>query len=85
MDLAQRPVAAPADLAPLVALGDRAHDCVAAAEAPDTLRAYRADWRHFAAWCARHGLSARSAQPQDLTLYLAELGDGARRARSGGD
>jgi site-specific recombinase XerD len=79
VDLAQRPAAAPADLAQLVDLGDRARDYVSAAKAANTLRAYRADWRHFAAWCARHGLSALPAQPRDLALYLAELG-GRRKA-----
>ena len=39
------------------------------AKAPGTLRAYRADWRHFAAWCGERGQgspSRRSGHPGAL-------------------
>jgi hypothetical protein len=32
-------------------------DYVAQAKAPNTLRAYAADWRHFTAWCRSRGFS----------------------------
>jgi hypothetical protein len=52
-------------LALLAAVADQARDHVAAAKAPHTLRAYRADWRDFAGWYAH-------ARPSDSSSrYLA--------------
>jgi hypothetical protein len=42
-------------LAQLAAVSERTRDYVAAAKAPNTLRAYRADWRDFTDWCRRRG------------------------------
>ena len=33
------------------------------AAAPATLRAYKADWTHYAAWCAAHGFVPVPAAP----------------------
>ena len=43
------------------------------AAAPATLRAYRADWRHFADWCAARGFVPVPAAPAIVGAYLASL------------
>lgn len=63
---------APIDLAQLA---DRAAGLAEGARAPATRRAYRADWRQFAAWCADHGLAALPAAPATIGLYLAAHAD----------
>jgi integrase len=37
------------------------------------LRAYKADWTHFAQWCAAHGFVAVPAAPAVVGAYLASL------------
>ena len=43
------------------------------ADAPATLRAYKSDWTHFAAWCATAGLAPVPAAPATVGAYLASL------------
>jgi len=43
------------------------------ATAPATLRAYKADWAHFAAWCEAHGFVPVPAAPATVGAYLASL------------
>lgn len=43
------------------------------ASAPATLRAYRADWQHFAEWCAAHGFVPVPAAPATVGAYLVSL------------
>jgi len=43
------------------------------AAAPATLRAYRADWAHYAAWCEAHGFSPVPAAPATVGAYIASL------------
>ena len=43
------------------------------AAAPATLRAYRADWTHYAAWCAAGGFTPVPAEPATVGAYLASL------------
>ena len=43
------------------------------AAAPATLRAYRADWQHFARWCAAAGFVPVPAAPEVVGAYLASL------------
>ena len=43
------------------------------ATAPATLRAYKADWTHYADWCAAHGFVAVPAAPATVGAYLASL------------
>jgi len=45
------------------------------AAAPATLRAYKADWTHYAAWCAEHGFVPVPAAPATVGAYLASLAD----------
>jgi integrase len=43
------------------------------AAAPATLRAYKADWQHYADWCARAGFAPVPAEPATVGAYLASL------------
>ena len=42
-------------------------------KAPNTLRAYQADFRDFSAFCARNGLDSMPTEPKILSLYLTHL------------
>lgn len=65
----------PAALTATIAEADAYH---MQARASATLRAYRADWRAFDAWCAAHELAALPAAPETIALYITDL---ARRAK----
>lgn len=45
------------------------------AAAPATLRAYRADWEHYAEWCVATGLAPVPAAPTTVGAYLASLAE----------
>ena len=45
------------------------------AAAPATLRAYKADWTHYAAWCTLAGFAPVPAEPATVGAYLASLAD----------
>ena len=45
------------------------------AAAPATLRAYKADWTHYAAWCAAAGFAPVPAEPATVGAYLASLAE----------
>ena len=47
--------------------------------APNTYKAYAADWRHFETWCADHRLSSLPAAPEAVMLYLGELGGNGKK------
>lgn len=53
-------------------LAERADEYQAAAKAEATLRAYRADWKHFSTWASAHGLATLPATPETVAMYLAE-------------
>jgi integrase len=40
---------------------------------PATLRAYKADWTHFAGWCAEKGFIPVPADPRTVGAYLTSL------------
>ena len=65
---ASRPVSAEA-LAALAAAMDFADQALS----PATLRAYRAAWQHFCAWCDAAGWPALPAAPETVGAYLAAL------------
>jgi site-specific recombinase XerD len=46
---------------------------LAAAKAPSTRRAYRADWDHFEAWCRSHDVISLPAAPETVALYITDL------------
>lgn len=64
--------AAPVSADALAALA-AAIDFAGQALAPATLRAYRADWQHFCAWCSAAGWPALPAAPEAVAAYLASL------------
>lgn len=47
---------------------------------PATLRAYRADWADFTAWCRDATLEALPAEPQTVAAYLASMAEVRSRA-----
>lgn len=55
----------------LQAIRDQARAFAAASHAENTARAYRADWRGFADWCASHGVDALPAVGDTLALFVA--------------
>lgn len=55
----------------LEALTARAAGLAEEARAPNTRRAYRADWEHFVGWCAAQSFVALPATPATVGLYLA--------------
>jgi len=54
----------------------RARGYVEAASSANTRRAYASDWKHFAAWCRRQGLSPLPAEPQVVGLYIVACASG---------
>jgi integrase len=66
------------DPAELARLTSQAEEYIRAAKAQATLRAYRADWRHFENWCREKGFSALPATPDTVAFYLGELGQSHR-------
>lgn len=66
------PTLAPRPEAPLdqPTLLEAARGYVEAAKAPNTRRAYRTQWRTFAAWCAQFGRESLPAVPATLALFL---------------
>ncbi|GLS46944.1 tyrosine-type recombinase/integrase [Methylobacterium brachythecii] len=62
---------APGTTLDLEALAARAAGLAEGARADATRKAYRSDWRHFAGWCAGHGLVDLPAMPSTVGLYLA--------------
>jgi integrase len=51
-----------------------------AALAPETQRAYAADWQHFCQWCRDHGCEPLPAEPAAVAAYLASLASSYSRA-----
>jgi integrase len=45
------------------------------AAAPATLRAYKADWAHYAAWCAEKDFIPVPAKPATVGAYLASMAE----------
>src|ERR1700690_1655161 len=51
---------------------DQAREFARHSKAENTLRGYRADWRHFCAWCESNHTCALPASPQSVAAYIAE-------------
>jgi site-specific recombinase XerD len=62
----------------LTAAVDRLREYVSRSKAPNTLRAYAADWRDFSAWCERQTRTSLPARPETVALYLAGAADRMR-------
>ena len=48
------------------------------AKANNTLRAYKSDFRDFAAFCANHGLNSLPTEPKIISLYLTHLSQNSK-------
>jgi site-specific recombinase XerD len=59
----------------LTDIGERAAAFARASRAPNTERAYRADWEDFAAWCEAAWLQAMPAAPTTIGAYLTARSD----------
>ena len=62
-------------LATLARTTARARDYTKESKAPNTRRAYAADWRDFRAWCVLHGRPSLPASPETVALYLSDLAE----------
>jgi integrase len=78
---AQQAAEQPVRLKPLV---DRARAYVEASSSANTRRAYTSDWKHFAAWCRRQGLSLLPPEPQTIGLYITAMASGTDAGASAG-
>lgn len=67
------------EIGPLAGIADRASEFIQESKAKNTVRAYRADWSDFTAWCSARGQNPLPASPETVSLYLADL-SGTRRA-----
>ena len=67
----------PAEMADMV---ERAAGYADQARAPNTLRAYAADWRDFAAWCDTQELRALPTTTWTVGIYLSDLAQRAKVA-----
>ncbi|PSK98908.1 site-specific recombinase XerD [Murinocardiopsis flavida] len=56
---------------------------LASAQSPNTLRAYRADWVAFCAWCLAQQRQSLPAAPVDVAVYLAGLAELTRDGEPG--
>jgi len=59
--------------AALAVVREQARDYAQRAKAPNTRRAYRADWADFTAWCRAHDRAPLPAAPETVALYLSAL------------
>lgn len=62
----------PARAGALASLTAQARHFAAAAKAPNTLRAYAADWSDFQEWCRAHQLAPLPAAVETVALYLTD-------------
>ena len=60
-------------IGPLSEIANRASEFSRQAKASNTIRAYRADWAHFTAWCKAHGQASLPANAETVALYIADL------------
>jgi site-specific recombinase XerD len=60
-----------ADLVPLPSL-EQVREFIRVSKSDNTIRGYRADWRHFCAWCEEHGFCPLPATAESVASYIAE-------------
>jgi len=65
-------VVAPSEAARLLDLGKAVSNFVESSKAPNTRKAYRADWTEFKAWCAHYGRQTMPALAETVAYYLAD-------------
>jgi site-specific recombinase XerD len=61
------------EIGPLAEIADRASEFIQQSKSKNTIRAYRADWDHFTAWCKAHGRTSLPASADTVALYVADL------------
>ena len=61
------------EIGPLAEIADRASEFIQQSKSKNTIRAYRADWDHFTAWCQSHGQASLPATADTVALYVADL------------
>jgi site-specific recombinase XerD len=54
-------------------LADTARDYAKAPAADNTIKAYAADWKHFARWCRMKGTETLPPSSEMIGLYMAAL------------
>src|SRR5689334_3930544 len=52
---------------------DQAAEFAQRSKAANIIRAYKADWAHFSAWCKRHSQCPLPASPEAVALYVTDL------------
>jgi site-specific recombinase XerD len=60
-------------IGPLAEIANRASEFINQSKSRNTIRAYRADWDHFTAWCNSHGQSSLPATAETVALYVTDL------------
>ena len=60
-------------IGPLAEIADRASEFIQQSKSKNTIRAYRADWDHFTAWCKSHGQASLPATADTVALYVTDL------------
>ena len=63
-------------------LVETAKDYARNAASENTLKAYKADWAHFARWCRMRGSEPLPPSPELVGLYVADLASGDSRSPS---
>jgi integrase len=53
-------------------VGEKASEYIRQAKAPNTRKAYRADWADFVAWCKKYRRAPLPARPDTVAYYLAD-------------
>ena len=69
-----------AEVGPLAEVADRAAEFIRQSKAANTIRAYRADWTHFAGWCHARGQSSLPASEETVAFYITDLADSHKPA-----
>lgn len=67
----------------IVPVAEKAKAYIDQSKAPNTVRAYRADWIHFSQWCEERNLRPLPAEVETVVLYLKELAGHAKTSTLG--
>jgi integrase len=71
-ELIQEPGVAGVQVLRLEEIGAKASDYLKKAKAPNTRKAYRADWSDFEVWCKHYARPSLPATPETVAYYLAD-------------
>jgi site-specific recombinase XerD len=62
------------DITPVPGI-EKVKEYIRASKAENTLRGYRADWKHFCDWSTSHDLCPLPAKPEAVALFIAECAE----------